>query len=106
MIETSSDLLSSLYCPHCQEDEPCLASLGKVHERQGRCPKCQEHRTPNLYHTIDGSEAFLDRTLGELGIPLWDVLGGRCGDSAATERKSRRFTNLPATARSVLGPSR
>ena len=74
VIETSSDLLSSLYCPHCKEDEPYLASLGKVNERQGRCPKCHEHRTPNLYHTIDGSAAFLDRTLGELGIPLWDVL--------------------------------
>ncbi len=96
VIETGSDLLSSLYCPHCQEDEPYLASLGKVHERQGRCPKCKGHRTPNLYHTIDGSEAFLDRTLGELGIPLWEVLGGRCGQQQA-------FYEFAGDRASVLG---
>ncbi len=79
VIETSNDLLASLYCPHCNEDESYLASLGKVHEREGRCPKCGQHRTPNLYHTIDGNAAILDRTLGELGVPLWDVLAGRCG---------------------------
>jgi hypothetical protein len=96
VIETSSDLLSSLYCPHCDEDEPHLASLGKVHERQGRCPACHGHRTPNLYHTIDGREAFLDRTLGELGIPLWDVLGGRC-------RERQAFYEFAADRAAVLG---
>jgi adenylyltransferase/sulfurtransferase len=79
VIETSNDLLASLHCPKCQEDEPLRASLGKVTERQGICPKCGEHRTPKLYHTIDGSETFLDCTLAELGVPLWDVLGARCG---------------------------
>ena len=67
-----------------------FASLGKVHERQGRCPKCGEHRTPNVYHTIDGREPFLDRTLAEFGIPPWDVLGGRCGQAAGVLRICRR----------------
>ena len=62
---------------------PICASLGKVTERQGACPQCGEHRTPNVYHTIDGTEPFLDRTLAELGVPLWDVLGGRCGMTQA-----------------------
>lgn len=96
VIEISNDLLSSLYCPHCKEDEPYLASLGKVNERQGRCPNCKGHRTPNLYHTIYGSEAFLDRTLGELGIPLWDVLSGRCGEQQV-------FYEFAGDRASVLG---
>jgi adenylyltransferase/sulfurtransferase len=96
VIETGRDLLSSLYCPDCNEDEPYLASLGKVHERQGRCPKCKGQRTPNLYHAINGSEALLDRTLGELGIPLWDVLGGRCGPQQA-------FYEFAGDRASVLG---
>ena len=83
VVEMSSDLLSSLYCARCREDEPHLASLGKVQEQQGRCPKCREHRAPNLYHAISGGEPFLDRTLGELGVPPWDVLGGRCGERQA-----------------------
>jgi molybdopterin/thiamine biosynthesis adenylyltransferase len=96
VIETSGDLLSSLYCPGCGDEEPCLASLGKVDERKGRCPKCGEHRTPNLYHTIDGCEAFIDRTLGELGIPLWDVLAGRCGER-------QMFYEFAGDRASVLG---
>jgi hypothetical protein len=96
VIETSSDLLSSLYCPECKEEEPCLASLGKVNERQARCPQCKGHRTPNLYHTINGSEAFIDRALGELGIPLWDVLGGRCGPE-------QTFYEFAGDRASVLG---
>jgi molybdopterin/thiamine biosynthesis adenylyltransferase len=96
VVETSGDLLSALYCSQCDEEEPCLASLGKVDERRGRCPKCKEHRTPHLYHTIDGSEAFIDRTLGELGIPLWDVLSGRCGER-------QKFYEFAGDRATVLG---
>lgn len=80
VIETNQDLLASLYCARCSEDEPLLASLGKVTEAQGRCPRCQELRTPKIYHTIDGKErSLLDRTLAEIGLPAWDILGGRSG---------------------------
>lgn len=80
VIETNQDLLESLHCPRCDETEPLWTSLGKVTEGQGRCPRCREHRTPNVYHTIDGQNpALLERTLAELGLPAWDVLAGRSG---------------------------
>jgi hypothetical protein len=80
VIETGRDLLASLYCPGCRQDEAILASLGKVTVAQGRCPHCGGPRTPAFYHTIDaGRPALLDLTLAELGIPPWDVLGGRAG---------------------------
>lgn len=79
VVETNHDLLESLTCPGCATTEPLLASLGKISESQGRCPKCGGHRTPNMYHTLDSSSALLDYTLGELGIPAWDVLVGRSG---------------------------
>jgi molybdopterin/thiamine biosynthesis adenylyltransferase len=80
LVETNQELLASLRCERCGEDEPLLASLGKVTEAQGRCPKCGEPRAPLLYHTLDGVDAALnDRTLAELGIPAWDILGGRLG---------------------------
>ena len=46
VIETGRDLLASLHCSKCGEDEPVFASLGKVTEAQGRCPACREPRTP------------------------------------------------------------
>lgn len=79
VIETSADLLASLSCPDCGQEEPVFASLGKVTEQQGRCPRCAGHRVPNTFHTIDGRESFLDRTLAEIGVPPWDVLAGRRG---------------------------
>ncbi|HEV3168274.1 MAG TPA: ThiF family adenylyltransferase [Isosphaeraceae bacterium] len=80
VIETNQELLASLSCTKCQKVEPLLMSLGKVSEARGRCPNCGEHRTPKLYHTIDDRDvSLLDRSLGELGVPAWEILGGRAG---------------------------
>ena len=98
VIETGRDLLASLHCPNCREDEPVFASLGKVTEAQGRCPRCGQPRTPAMFHTIDGRGAdLLDLTLGEIGIPPWDVLGGRAG-------MDQRFYEFGGDRSLVLGP--
>ncbi len=79
VLEFNHDLLKSLACEKCQTTEQVLSSLGKVTEAQGRCPQCGEHRTPEMYHTLAGSSDLLDRTLAELGVPLWDIIGARAG---------------------------
>jgi molybdopterin/thiamine biosynthesis adenylyltransferase len=80
VIETGRDLLASFHCAGCREDQPVFASLGKVTEAEGRCPRCGQPRAPAFFHTIDGRRPrLLDMTLGEIGIPPWDVLGGRAG---------------------------
>ena len=79
VVETNQDLLESLFCTNCNEEERLLNSLGKVTERQATCPGCGANRTPRTYHTIDGREEFLDRTLAEIGIPVWEILGARSG---------------------------
>ena len=33
-----------------------------------------------MFHSVDGRDSdLLDLTLGEIGIPPWDVSGGRAG---------------------------
>jgi hypothetical protein len=50
-----------------------------------------------MFHTIDGRRPdLLDMTLAAIGIPPWDVLGGRAG----WERRSYEFVGDRA---SVLG---
>ncbi|HKD37321.1 MAG TPA: ThiF family adenylyltransferase, partial [Pirellulales bacterium] len=88
IVEFNQDLLSSLDCPQCGENEPLFASLGKVTEGRGRCPKCKTPRIPQTYHSLDGRETFLDRSLGELGVPPWDVIAGRAG----SEQRFYEFT--------------
>ncbi len=97
VIEVNNDLLESLTCLACNETQPMLASLGKVRESAGRCPTCGEHRTPNVYHTIGDRPELLDRTLAELGVPAWDVLGGRSG-------MKFRFYEFAGDRDAVLGP--
>lgn len=97
VIEFNHDLLESLTCPQCNKTEPMLASLGRVTESQGRCPTCGEPRTPNVYHTIGPDSPLLDRSLGELGVPAWDILGGRAG-------LEQRFYEFAGDRETVLGP--
>lgn len=96
VIETGNDLLAGLHCPNCREDEPVWASLGKVTEEQGRCPRCREHRVAKIFHTIGGRADCLDRTLAEIGIPAWDVLAGRSGSD-------QRFYEFGGDRELVLG---
>ncbi len=97
IIEFNSDLLASLYCPNCDEDEPVFTSLGRVGEQQGRCPRCTKQRTPKMFHTINGREPFLDRTFAEIGVPPWDILTGRSG-------VNERFYEFTGDREDVLGP--
>jgi len=97
VIEVNNDLLAGLTCEKCGVTEPLLASLGKVSESQGRCAACGEHRTPQIYHTIDGTESFLNRTLSDIGVPPWDVIAGRRG-------LKQHFYEFSGDALGVLGP--
>ena len=96
IVETNNDLLRALRCPRCSDETPMFTSLGQVTEKEGRCPRCGEHRVPETFHTIDGREPFLDRTLGEIGVPPWDVLCGRRGTD-------QRFYEFAGDQGRVLG---
>lgn len=96
VLEFNQDLLRALTCPNCGEREELFQSLGKVTVGRGKCSKCQADRIPDTYHTIDGSESFLDCTLGELGVPAWDVVTGRCG-------LEQRFYEFSGDRASILG---
>ena len=79
IVELNQDVLKSLECPRCQTTEPLFASLGKITEQHGRCPKCGDQRVPHLFHTLDGSEGLDQKTLAEIGVPSWDIVGARRG---------------------------
>jgi adenylyltransferase/sulfurtransferase len=82
VIEFNHDLLASLTCSQCDRTSPHLSSLGKVTETEGQCPQCGASRSPNIYHTLGADSPLLDRTLAELGVPLWDVVMGRAGNNS------------------------
>lgn len=96
VIDLNHDLLESLTCAACGRTEPLRASLGSVTEQRGRCPDCGALRAPNLYHTITRDSPVLDKTLGELGVPPWEILAGRVG-------MKQTFYEFAGDRHSVLG---
>jgi len=79
VLEFEREICTGLYCPNCDENEEVFRSLGKISEREGRCPHCGELRDPQLTHAIYGEETYLDKTLAEIGLPPYDIVTGRDG---------------------------
>ncbi|WP_166820654.1 HesA/MoeB/ThiF family protein [Thalassoroseus pseudoceratinae] len=100
VIELNHDLLSGLHCPRCNAVEPRFTSLARVTESDGVCPACGEHRVPQTYHSIGkqlGNDELLgEKTLTEIGVPPWDIVGGRVG-------LQQRYYELIGDRTAVLG---
>lgn len=80
VIELKEDVLVGFNCGPCGVISPARGSLGRIREADSVCPTCQQLRIPELAHTFDGSEPFIDQTLAEIGVPPFDVLVGRNGE--------------------------
>lgn len=97
VIEFNQELLIDFQCPQCKTDESILQPVGTVTETRAVCPACRQNRQALRASSISGTEAFLDRTFSELGIPCFDIVAGR----KALNRIGYQFaTDGPA----VLGP--
>ena len=85
VIGLSRDLVSALTCSGCGTSEKVFRSLGKVTEREGKCPACGQMRAPETLLTLgleEGPEArdMEEMTFAELGVPLFDVVTARAGE--------------------------
>jgi molybdopterin/thiamine biosynthesis adenylyltransferase len=96
ILEFGQDLLEGLDCPACGKNQRMLMSLSKVTERDGKCPACSANRVPRTFHTVEGKEDFLDKTLAEIGLARWDVVGARVG-------MEQRFYEMTGDQGEVLG---
>ncbi len=92
IIELGRDLLRSLHCSTCGEDETVFASLGKITEARGRCPRVRGAAKPGDV-SLGRRPRF--RSPGEdAGRDRHSRVGCRlrpCRHGAAFLRVSRRF---------------
>jgi len=77
ILEFDKDILLEFICNKCQKKERVLKSLGRTSIKEAKCPLCGEERIPEIIHSVSGDEDFLDLTLNQIGIPLWEILTGR-----------------------------
>ena len=82
-LELPREVLSSLKCPKCGDEEELFASLGKVPTSKAACPKCHhELRDIQTFYKIKGDEPFIGRTLAAIGVPPFDIIIARAGSRA------------------------
>lgn len=79
VVELERELCTHLHCPRCQVTTEFFRSLGQVSLAEAQCPECGLIRDPRLTHCLTGHEDFLDRTLADLGLPLYDIITARQG---------------------------
>ena len=77
VLELGRDILESMSCPNCKAVENMYMSLGKATNSLSPCPKCGAKREVNTIFTISGTEALLDKTFSEIGVPPFDIIWAR-----------------------------
>ena len=97
-LELAREVLEKLVCPKCKTEEQVFASLGKVKAEKAFCPKCENVRREVVtFFQIRGDESFLDKSLGSIGVPSFDIVIAR------NDQLSIGF-ELAGDADAVLGP--
>lgn len=96
-LEFSRDVIHKLACPGCGAKEELFAAVGTVAYGRGKCPACGQMRAVITCHSYSGTEAFGNRTLDQIGLPLFDVFVARSAE--------REIAYLVAgDEQAVLGP--
>ncbi|MBC7782354.1 MAG: ThiF family adenylyltransferase [Burkholderiales bacterium] len=83
VLDLGRDIAQSLVCRSCQNRQDVFRSLGSLSTADARCPACaQESREVVTFNTVRGDEAFLDRTLRDIGLPRFDIITARTRDAS------------------------
>jgi molybdopterin/thiamine biosynthesis adenylyltransferase len=96
ILEFSREVIHKLSCSRCGVDEEVFVAVGSVPYETGRCPCSGEMRVVHTIHSYSGTEAFGERKLDQLGLPLFDVFVAR------NEERERAYL-MNGDAHSVLG---
>ena len=80
IVEFSRDIIHKLACPGCGAEEELFAAVGTVAYARGKCTNCGQMRAVITAHSYSGAESYGDRTLDQLGLPLFDVFSARSAE--------------------------
>jgi molybdopterin/thiamine biosynthesis adenylyltransferase len=92
----NSDIVEAFLCNHCQIRTEFFKPLGQTREKDALCPVCGAQRIPQIFHSVNGNEWFLHKTLSEAGLPKFDIVVGR-------KRAEEAYFLIDGDAGSVMG---
>ena len=84
VVDFDRDIATTATCS-CGEKKELFTPIHKLNAQAITCPKCSNAMTFDSFYSLDGTEPFLYKTVGEIGIPPLHIVAGRIGT------KSRYF---------------
>lgn len=79
ILELERDIVTKLECSKCKKESPIFRVLGKIRLEEGKCPQCGQIRNVSMTNIITLEDEFIDKTLGEVGIPPFHIIAARDG---------------------------
>ena len=93
VLEFDSELVISMVCGSCGNEEPIFKRMARLYEDAATCPTCGAKREMQMTHRISGEEDFLNRTFAEVDVPPLGIIRARNG----SERVYYELTGDKAT---------
>ena len=78
VVDFDRDIASVGKCS-CGATKDLFVPVHKLRGEMLTCPDCGKQMTFESFHSINGTEDFLDKTLFEIGVPLLHIVAGRVG---------------------------
>lgn len=78
-IDCVRELVRMIECPACGWTEDVYRPAEGLVEEQLLCPKCKEECSPEFIHSIGANEKGAEKSIGDFGLPRWDILWARHG---------------------------
>ncbi len=96
-IDLARELVASLHCAQCGWTRPVFRPASRMTEADAVCGQCGTECAADFVHSLTAESGWLDKTVGELGLPAWDVVWARHGERVlgielAADRPSGEIT--------------
>jgi len=81
-LDLAREIVEQLECPKCHRIEVVLKPAERISEGQALCSACGAEAAPKFLNSIPAGSPLLDKTVGEIGLPKWDILWARRGEQS------------------------
>jgi molybdopterin/thiamine biosynthesis adenylyltransferase len=90
-LDLTHEIVTTLVCSACHHSQDVFQPINRVTEAQAICPRCKTECQANVAASVGKDSPWLDKTVGDFGLPAWDIVwargaGGALGLELAADR--------------------
>jgi len=80
-IDLGREMVDRLVCS-CGHSERALTPAERIDDADAVCSRCNSEMYPQFFHSISAGNDLLDKAVRELGLPEWDIVWARRGETS------------------------